>query len=90
MGVAFGKSSVKAGKSVSLAMCSGTSFVSGAKVPVKFTIGGKDAGIKKTFVLDSKGCASGSVKLKSSSRGTLTAQVSYKGKKAKATTKVSK
>lgn len=79
LSVAFNKTSVKSGKSVAMAMCAGTEFTAGDKVPVKFTVGGRAASLKKSFTLDSTGCAQTAVKLKSVSVGTLTAKVRYNG-----------
>lgn len=88
LGVGFGKSSAKSGKAVSIAMCAGAEFTAGDKVPVKFTVGGKSAGIKKSFTLDSTGCAQTTVKLKAVRAGTLTAKVNYGGETARGTVKV--
>lgn len=89
LGVGFNKSSVKTGKSVGVALCAGTDFTSGAKLPITFTVGGKNAGVKETLTLNAQGCGSGTVKFKSNARGkVVTANVKYKGKKAKATVKV--
>lgn len=85
LGIGFNKTSVKLGKSASLAMCAGTTFKAGDKIPVKFTIGSKAASISKTLKLDSKGWATSSVSTKSISTGTLTAKVVYKGSSAKGT-----
>ncbi len=90
LGVAFNKTSVKTGGSVGIAMCAGTEFSAGAKVPVKFTVGGKSTSLKKTFVLDSAGCARTSVRLRSVSVGTLTAKVTYGGDRAQARVKIAK
>jgi hypothetical protein len=90
LSVAFSATSVKAGKSASLAMCSGAAFVAGDKVPVKLTLGSKSLPIKKSFTLNATGCGVTSIKLKSVTPGSLTAKVSYKGQKAKATLKVIK
>ena len=88
LGIGFSKKSVKSGKSVALAMCTGKVFTAGTKIPITFTVGGKRVGITKSFKLDSKGCARTTVKLASVSRGTLTAKISHKRKNAKATIKV--
>lgn len=90
LGISFNKSSVKAGKSVKIAMCAGTDFVAGDKVPVKFSVGGQAASLKKSFTLDNSGCDQTTVKLKSIQTGTLSAKIKYKGDNAKATTKVAK
>lgn len=90
LSVGFNKTSVKKGKSVSVSVCSGTEFTAGDKVAVKFTVGGKATKIDKTLKLDSQGCAKSSVSTKTVSVGTLTAKVSYKGKKASGKMKVTK
>ena len=90
LGVAFDKTSVKTGKSVTLAMCTGTEFTAGESVNVKYSVGGKAIALKTKLTIDNSGCAKASVKLKSVSIGILTAKVSYKGKNAKSTLKVTK
>lgn len=90
LGVAFNKTSVKSGKSVALAMCAGSDFVVGDKVPLTFTLGGKATTLKKSFTIDSSGCAQANVKLKSVAPGSLTAKIKYKGSKAKSSIKVTK
>jgi hypothetical protein len=89
LGIAFNKTTIKTGKSVSLAMCAGTQYKSGAKVAIQFSMNGKSVGLKKNFILDKTGCAKTTVKLKSIRKGTLTAKIKYK-KTAKATIKVTK
>jgi hypothetical protein len=86
---AFKKTSVKRGGNVAIAMCAGSTFTAGDKVKVKFTIGGKAARPKATFTLGASGCATSSVAVKNTARGTMTGQVVYKGKKGKGTIKVS-
>ncbi len=90
LSLGFNKAAIKTGKSITMAMCAGTTFTAGDKVPVAFTVGGKAAGIKKTLTLDSHGCARAALKLKSVKVGTLTAKISYKGARAKTSIKVSK
>lgn len=90
LSVGFDKTSAKSGKSVNIAACAGTDFTAGDKIAAHFTLGSTALSLKKNIVLDATGCGQASVKLKSVSAGTLTAKVSYKGKKAKSTLKVTK
>ena len=90
LNIAFSKNSLKSGQSASLALCAGTEFTAGDKIRASFILGSKVLGIKKTFTLDSNGCAKGSVKLKSVSAGTITAKIAYEGSKAKGSAKVTK
>jgi hypothetical protein len=90
LSVGFDKTSVKSGSSVTIKACAGTEFKSGDKFAAQFTLGSSALSLKKTLTLDSLGCGQGSVKLKSIKPGTLTAKVTYKGKRAKATLKVTK
>ena len=90
LSIGFDKTSAKTGKSVAIKACAGTEFVSGDKISPQFKLGGSTLSLKKTLILDSSGCGQGSIKLKSVNPGTLTAKVSYKGKRAKATLKVIK
>ena len=92
LGIASKVGSIKAGKSLSLAMCAGATFTSGDKIPVKFTVGGKaNSSLKaSSFKLDDKGCATTKLKLPSSISGSLVSSISYNGKKAKTTTKIIK
>jgi hypothetical protein len=90
LGVAFKGSSVKSGKSAVLAMCAGATFTAGDKVAVALTVAGKPFGVKRSFVLDKAGCAQLAIKQKAGASGTLTAKVSYKGSKVKASIKIIK
>lgn len=90
LSIGFDKTTVKSGKSVTIKTCAGTEFTSGDKVAAQFTLGSSALSLKKTLTLDSSGCGQGALKLKSIKPGTLTAKVTYKGKRAKATLKVSK
>ncbi len=90
LNIAFQSNKLKSGKSALLAMCSGSEFTAGDKVPVVLTLGGKVLTMKPSFTLDAAGCARTSVKLKSVGSGKLLAKISYQGSKAKATATVTK
>lgn len=90
LSIGFDKLSAKTGKSVAIKACAGTEFASGDKLAAQFTLGSSALSLRKTLTLDSTGCGRGSLKLKSVQPGKLTAKVTYKGKRAKATLKVTK
>jgi hypothetical protein len=90
LSVGFDRSSVKTGKSVAIKVCAGEGYETGDTVPARFTLGSSALSLRKSVKLGTNGCGQSSVTLRSIKPGTLTAQVSYKGKRAKTTLKITK